>query len=92
VRPGPLPSHQLPMPSKESLRSDQERAPRLSPKRPAGGGEESPVGCAVDGALHLSAEDLELVAEHRDFDLRLGHDAILRPEQAEDAFQEEIEE
>jgi hypothetical protein len=31
------------------------------------------------------------VAEH-DFDLRVGHDAILRPEQAQDVAQEEIEE
>jgi hypothetical protein len=92
VRPGPLPSHQLPVPPKEGLRSDQERAPRLSPKQPAGGGEERPIGCAVDRALHLPAEDSELVAEHHDLDLRLGRHAILRSEQAEEAVQEEIKE
>jgi hypothetical protein len=62
----------------------------LSPKQPAGGGEERPIGCAVDRALHLPAEDTELVAEDRDLDLRLGRHAILRSEQAEDAVQEEI--
>ena len=78
------------MPPKEGLRSDQERAPRLSPKQPAGGGEERPIGCAVDRALHLPAEDSELVAEHHDLDLRLGRHAILRSEQAQEAVQEEI--
>jgi hypothetical protein len=37
------------------------------------------------GALHLPAEDRDLVAEHRDLELRLGHLAIVRLEQAEDA-------
>jgi hypothetical protein len=80
------------VPPKEGLRSDQERAPRISPKQPAGVGEERPIGCAVDRALHLPAEDGELVAEQRDLDLRLGRHAILRTKQAEEPVQEEIEE
>jgi hypothetical protein len=91
VRPGPLPSHQLPMPAKEGLRSDEERAPRLSPKGPARSGEERLVGCAVDRALHLAAEDCDLVTQHGDLKLRLGRDALVGPEQAEDTAQEEVE-
>jgi len=91
VRLGPLPSHQLPVPPKEGLRPDQERTPGLSPKQPARGGEERPVGCAEDRALHMPAEDRELVAEHRDLDLRLGPNAIVRPKQAKDAAQDEVE-
>jgi hypothetical protein len=64
---------------------------RLSSKQSARGGEERSVGCAEDRALHVSAEDRELVAEHRDLDLRLGPDAIIRPKQAKDAAHDEVE-
>jgi hypothetical protein len=91
VRPGPLPSHQLPVPAEEGLWSDQERVPCSPPKDPARCGEECPVGCAVDRALHLAAEDRDLVAQHGDFKLRLGRSALVGPEQAEDAAQEKVE-
>ena len=81
-------------PPRRSRSSELEERPghRPDPRFLCPTGEERPIGCAVDRALHLPAEDSELVAEHRDLDLRLGRHAILRPEQAEDALQEEIEE
>jgi hypothetical protein len=92
ARPGPLPSHQLPVPPQEGLGPNQERPPRLSPKHPARRGEERPVGCAVDRTLHLSAQDRDLVSQHGDLEFRLGRHAVVRTDQTEDPAQEEIEE
>jgi hypothetical protein len=46
----------------------------------------------VHRALHLSAEHGELVAQDRNLELRLSGCRLARPEQAEKAAQEEIEE
>ena len=66
--------------------------PRLPPEHPARRCEERLVGCAVDRALHLPAEDGDLVAEHCDLEFRLGRHPLVRPEQSEHAAQEEIQE
>jgi len=42
------------------------------------------------GASHAGG-GRELVAEHRDLDLRLGPNAIVRPKHAKDAAQDEVE-
>jgi hypothetical protein len=60
VWPGPLPSHQLPVPPEERLGADQERAPRFPPEHPARRCEERLVGCAVDRPLHLPAQICDL--------------------------------
>ena len=80
------------MPAEEGLRPDQERAPRLPREQPAGGGEERLVRCAVDRALHLPTEDGDLVAEHRDLEVRLGRHTVVRLEEADYPAQEEVEE
>jgi hypothetical protein len=92
VRPGPLPGDELPVPTRERLWADQERTPRLQPKRPTRGREERLVGCSVDPPLHLPAEDHDLVSEDGDLELRLGRCALIRPEHAEDSARQEIKE
>src|SRR6266542_253890 len=73
-------------------RPDQERAPRLPTKDPAGGGEERRVGRAVYRPLHLPVQDRHLVSQHGDLNFRLGRHSVVRTDQAEDPAQEEIEE
>src|SRR6266511_1511134 len=92
VWPGPLPGDELPVPSQERLCSDQERVPCFPSKDPARRGEERLIRCPVDRPLHLPAQDRNLVSQNGDLELRLGRCAIVRPEQAEDAAQKEIEE
>ena len=92
VRSGPLPCDELPVPAEEGRRTDQERAPCLTPKHPARGGEERLVRGPVDRPLDLPAEDADLVTQDGVLELRLSRGAVVPPEQAEDAAQLEIEE
>jgi len=92
MRLGPLPGYEPTVPADEGLRPDQERAPGLPPKNPARRGEERLVGCAVDWALHLPAQDGDLVSQHDVLEFRLSRSALVRPEQSEDAAKKEVEE
>jgi hypothetical protein len=75
--PGPLPGDELPVPPEERLGPDQERPPLFPPKHPARGGEERPVGRTVDRPRDLSTEDGDLVAEHRDLEVRLSRCVVV---------------
>jgi hypothetical protein len=66
--------------------------PCLARKGPTRCREEGLVGGPVDRTLDLPAEDAQLVAQDRDLKLRLSPRALGRPEQADDAAQEEIQE
>jgi hypothetical protein len=92
VRFGPLPSHQVPVPSKERLRPDHERAPYLSGEEPARRGHERPVRPSVHRSLHLTPQDGQLVTEDGDLQIGLSHRILARPEQDEDTAQEKVEE
>lgn len=89
---GPLACHKLPVPSKERLRPDQERAPHPSGQEPARRGKERPVRPAVHGWLHLTAQDGQLVPKDDDLQIGLSHRALARAEQAEEATQQKVEE
>nr|MDP9344083.1 hypothetical protein [Actinomycetota bacterium] len=55
-------------------------------------GKERPVRCPIGGSLDLTTEDRQLVAKDNDLEIGLGRSALVRPEQTENATQEEIEE
>lgn len=68
---GPLPPHELAVPSKGRLGRDDERGPTVSGERPARRGEERPVAISKLGAADRAAENLHLVAEHGVLELEL---------------------
>jgi len=64
---GPLSPDQLPMPSQERLRRDDEGRPPVPMKAAAHRGEEHTVQGPELGAARLSSEDSELMAQDEDF-------------------------
>src|SRR5207247_351345 len=56
---GPLPTHELAVPPKERLRSDEEGGPPLAREQPAGSREEDPIEPAQPGPLHAPAHHRE---------------------------------
>lgn len=67
---GPLPPDELAMPSKQRLRTDQERRPASSWERPADRGHEHPVAATKMRLAQLPFENHQLVAQ--DYDLEVG--------------------
>jgi hypothetical protein len=66
---GPLPAHQLTVPTKERLRPDQERGPSLSRERSAQRSQVQPVPAAEARPADLAPEDCELMVKHEDLDI-----------------------
>ena len=53
---------------------------------------ERSVGGPVDRSLDLTPQDGQLVAEDDDLQIGFSHRALLRPQQAEETAQEQVEE
>lgn len=68
---GPLATHEFTMPTKQRLRSHEERTPCDTRQHPAGGGQEQPIGAAKLRLANVSAKNLELVAKHEDLKVLL---------------------
>ncbi len=74
-----LPSHQLPVPPKERIGPNHERAPHVSGEQPARCGQKRSVGSPIDGSLHLTPQDGQLVAEDDDLQVGFSHRALPGP-------------
>ena len=69
LRVRPAPCHELAMPAQKRVGTDAQRAPALARKQATGGGKEGSIRRAQLGSTCLATKNLELVAEHDDFEL-----------------------
>jgi hypothetical protein len=74
VRVSPAPSHQVPVPSQEGLRPDEETSSAGHLEQPAQPRQNSSVRRPQGGTNNLAAQDSNLVTEHDDL-----NDQVLLP-------------
>jgi hypothetical protein len=65
------PPQQIPVPSHQGLRTDQEAPPPVPGQHPSRGRQEGPIGRGEWGSSAAATEDLELVAEHGLLEIQL---------------------
>src|SRR5207237_10382552 len=83
----PLPADQLPVPPQERFQSDDEHRPQRSGQAPTGRDEQEPVRAMKGRPLHLSAQHLDLMPEHEQFDVAV---LACRVTSAQEAAWEEV--
>jgi hypothetical protein len=80
------------MPAQQRLGTDEEHAPPSSWKDPACCSKQRAVPAPVDRALHLPAQDRELVAKDEDLNLGGLVGAMVRCDEGEEPTKHQIEE
>jgi len=92
VRVGPLPSHQISMPSQQGLELDKEPPSASRRQEPAQSSEDGSVHGPQCRTGHLSSQDRNLVAKHDDFDGEVRLLPPREPNQLERTDESNVEE
>jgi hypothetical protein len=92
VRVGPLPSHQISMPSQQSLGLDKEPSSASRRQDPAQSSEDGSVHGPQCRTRHLSSQDRNLVAKRDDFDGEVLLLTAREPNQLERTDESDVEE
>src|SRR5450756_897977 len=92
MRACPLVRHQPSVPAHDGLGANEEHTPALTRQHPACGSQKCAVVHPVDGALHLTAKDGDLVTQDETLKANLLGGAILAGEHAEQPTKQEVEE
>jgi hypothetical protein len=83
--------HQPPVPAHDGLGVNEERTPAFARQHPACCSQQCAIPHSVDRALHLTAQDRHLVAQHEILKADLLDGAILGGEHAEQPTKQQVE-